>query len=277
MTTRPAPVPVDLDGVETTMLMPLWARAQETRSAAPLVRDEKAVEIVERLDYDFSVFGTDWKNEVVMRATIAVGTELLDAAVRDFLARHPGGVVVNLGAGLDARFERVDDGRVRWFDLDLPRAIAFRRRFFAETDRRRFLARSFLDLAWIDEIAAEGAPVLLVAEGLLVYFPEAEVRGFLTGVAARLPGAEALVACVDPTLAFVMNLQAWTRRLEAPFKWGVWDGRDLERLGPGIRFLAQWHHFDHHPERFGPFFFAKLVPALRSWMKIVHLRLGERG
>ena len=37
---------------------------------------------------------------------MAVRTELFDSAVRRFIARHPRGTIVTLGAGLDARFAR---------------------------------------------------------------------------------------------------------------------------------------------------------------------------
>jgi len=35
-----------------------------------------------------------------------------DRFAQDFLSRHPDGVVVHIGCGLDTRFERVDNGRV---------------------------------------------------------------------------------------------------------------------------------------------------------------------
>ena len=48
---------------------------------------------------------------------------------RVFLASHPDAVVVHIGCGLDSRFERVDNGRVEWYDLDLPEVIELRRTF----------------------------------------------------------------------------------------------------------------------------------------------------
>lgn len=47
-------------------------------------------------------------------------TVILDTWVRDFLAGHPAGTVVDIGTGLNSRFERVDNGQVHWIDLDLP-------------------------------------------------------------------------------------------------------------------------------------------------------------
>lgn len=38
---------------------------------------------------------------------------------------HPEGLVVNLGAGLDTRFYRLDNGTITWIDIDLPEVVAF--------------------------------------------------------------------------------------------------------------------------------------------------------
>jgi len=46
-----------------------------------------------------------------------------DRFARNFLDKNPTATVVYIGCGLDARFQRLDNGKVRWFDLDLPDVI----------------------------------------------------------------------------------------------------------------------------------------------------------
>ena len=47
---------------------------------------------------------------------------------RHFIAEHPDAVVVQIGAGLDARYERLGKPRsTAWYDLDLPEVIEVRR------------------------------------------------------------------------------------------------------------------------------------------------------
>ena len=101
-----------------------------------------------------------------------------DRDVVEFLSREPDGIVVNLGCGLNDRRRRCDNGRARWFDLDLPEVIALRRRFLAETDRMRFIAASVLDSTWLDELpSGPGHKFLFVAEGLFMYLqPEVFAR-----------------------------------------------------------------------------------------------------
>jgi O-methyltransferase involved in polyketide biosynthesis len=70
--------------------------------------------------------------------------------VREFLARHPSGTVIELGTGLNSRFERTGNGSAHWIDLDLPDTIELRRRFFADTDRRQMaVVRAQLVSGWV--------------------------------------------------------------------------------------------------------------------------------
>ena len=120
---------VELGQVQETLFIPLAGRARETRRRRPILRDPKAVEILESVAFDrikYSHIG-GW--------TTVIRTACFDLWVRQFLAEHPDGTVVELGTGLNTRFERVDNGTVHWVDLDLPDTIALRRRFFTDTDR----------------------------------------------------------------------------------------------------------------------------------------------
>jgi O-methyltransferase involved in polyketide biosynthesis len=68
-----------------------------------------------------------------MRFMVVSRTMIFDWWIRQFLADHPNRTVVELGTGLNTRFERTDNGSVHWIDLDLPDTIELRRRFFADT------------------------------------------------------------------------------------------------------------------------------------------------
>ncbi|MCD7998782.1 MAG: class I SAM-dependent methyltransferase [Clostridiales bacterium] len=82
---------------------------------------------------------------------------------------------MNLGSGLDARFFRVDNGRILWFDIDLPDAMAVRQRFFKEDKRVRQIASSILEPQWTERIP-KGRPLLFLIEGVLMYFTEEQVK-----------------------------------------------------------------------------------------------------
>jgi hypothetical protein len=149
----------ELGLVQQTLFFPLLARAQETESRRPLLRDPKAVELVRAIDFDPATF-----NQSVARFMVVIRTMILDSWIRRFLAEHPNGTVVELGTGLNTRFERTDNGSVHWIDLDLPDTIELRRRFFHDTGRRRMLAASLLDEDWLAEVEGLPGPYFFVSD-----------------------------------------------------------------------------------------------------------------
>ena len=103
-----------LTGVPETMLIPPTARYVNARRKNVIISDPKTIEILARIEYDFS-----GKKEVSVgsRIGVAIRTEILDEETNRFLSKNPDTVVVNLGCGLDTRFERLDNGTARWFEL----------------------------------------------------------------------------------------------------------------------------------------------------------------
>jgi len=143
--------------------------------------DPRAIEVADRLQYDFAdaASGASWH---------AVRVATFDQAVRRFLGRHPAGTVVALGEGLETQFWRVDNGRVRWLTVDLPGTLDLRRQVLPDGPRQRSVAGSALDLSWADELDP-AEPVLVTAQGLLVYFTRDEVHQLIASMAERLPRA----------------------------------------------------------------------------------------
>jgi O-methyltransferase involved in polyketide biosynthesis len=168
------------------MLWTLYYRATEARRPDAVIRDPKAVELVDAIDYPFEErFGraVEWQAQWQ-----GLRARRFDTEVRRFLRDHPGGTVVALGEGLETQFWRVDDGRVRWLTVDLPESADVRTLLLPpESDRRRVFAGSALDEAWMDEVDPS-AGVLITAQGLLMYLQPEESRGLIASCARRFPG-----------------------------------------------------------------------------------------
>ncbi|MFE8015650.1 class I SAM-dependent methyltransferase [Streptomyces antibioticus] len=225
----PAKHAPELGQIQETLLIPLYARAVETRKRRPMLRDPRAVEMVESLDYDFSRF--DGARSLV---GANLRTLLFDHWVRDFLTRHPAGTVVEIGTGLNTRFERLDNGRVHWFDLDLPDAVALRRRFFEDGPRRRMLAASVTDPAWTEAVRSSPGPYFLVAEAVLIYLEEDAVRSVFDLVADRLPGARLALETAGARMVGSQDRHDVLAGMAARMRWQCDDPADVEAWRPGI-------------------------------------------
>lgn len=264
-----------LGDVQETLLIPLYFRARETARPDAIVRDPEAVRIVNDIDYDFGRFEAAW----VVGLDCIIRSEIFDEQVRAFIERHPDAVIVNLGAGLDARFHRLDNGRIRWIDLDLPDAIALRDRFLPAGERVRHLAMSMFDPAWLEEVAAPpGTPVLLIAEGLFCYCDEADIRGLLAAVAARWPGARVLFQSISPRYVGREAEIAAVNLTRAKIRWGIWSGREVAAWDPAWRLVGEWALIDRHRRRWRHLRWLSLLPwvrhDLRTTMKISLIELG---
>jgi O-methyltransferase involved in polyketide biosynthesis len=221
-----AKVEVALGSAQETLLVPLYGRAQLTQQGSTLITDPKAVEMVEAIDYDFARFdGSMSLIGSVLR------TRIVDHWVARWLDAHPAGTVVEVGAGLNTRYERLDNGRARWFELDLPDTMALRRRFFADTERRTTLAASVLDDGWADTVAATPGPWLFAAEAVLIYLPEPDVRRVVARLARRFPGS---LLAVDTWSSWMRDHQDSNdaiSQMDAAFAWFCDDIRDLAQPG----------------------------------------------
>jgi O-methyltransferase involved in polyketide biosynthesis len=183
------PIAVDLSGVPETLLGNLGRRAAAARVGA--LQDPMAIQVIDRLDYDFANVARGARLHAVRVATF-------DEAVVHFLVAHPAATVVALGEGLETQFWRVDNGQVRWLTVDLPETMELRHQLLQDGPRQSSHRGSALDLTWLDELGPAG-PILATAQGLLPYFQRDQVHGLIAGIAQRLPGA-ALLFDVVPTV-----------------------------------------------------------------------------
>ena len=267
---------IDLGDVQETLLIPLYFRAVESAKDESLFCDEVARDILPKLNYDFSGFDKAWalRNDVVVR------TLIFDELVTEFIARHPNARVINLGAGLDARFWRLDNGQVDWYDLDMPDSIELRRRFLEPGERNHVIAKSMFDTSWFDDVGDEG-PTLVVAEALFFYFEEPQIKELFVGLCQRFPGAEMLFQSVCPAIVGKKNTIPVLRRTRAQLKWGIHGVQDIADWSDHLECLEDWSLVDRCEDRWRWYTHAKSLPIigkfLREVMKINRVRFTSIG
>lgn len=258
-----------LSSIPETMLITLWAKATETIQCGGLIHDEVAKSIMENIDYDFSKFNGSRLSQV----GCCVRAALIDKEVRNFLVTNPDGVVVQLGAGLDGRYQRLGCPDVtHWFDLDLKEVIGLRRKLIPETERNTYLDLSMFDYQWIDRVKSYGKSVLILVEGVLMYFEPAVVRDFFQTVCERFDEA---------TLVFDMLTYFALKRAKhhetvkkmsssVPFLWSELDTRKMESWHSKLHIGREYYMSDYDQGRF------PLVLHLMYLLPYFYKRLNQR-
>ncbi len=254
-----------LGDIQTTALIPLAVKANETLRKNPRISDPKAVEIIKALNIDTRQYDKFMSHEGVIARTI-----MLDRQLKELIRKKPETVVVNIGAGFDNRFSRVDNGKILWFDLDLPDAIEARKKAFGEQDRVTMIAGSALESGWCGEVnkAVEGknAGVVFIAEGLFMYLTLDQIRTLLEILKTNFPKGGMLIAEQNCKLMQKNEKHHDTvKNTNAHFMSGTDSGQEIADLTEGIRLIEE-HSFNEEMRKYSirGKLFAMLLPRVND-------------
>ena len=171
-------------------------------------------------------------------------------------------MVIQLGSGLDARYERLGSPNItHWYDLDLPESIALRKQFFRESPHRSFLAISMFDYSWIDKVLSHNKPVLIIVEGVFMYFERTAIKDFFNEICTRFQ--ETTIIFDMLAFALVGNAKKHDSLGEMPdeqrpeFKWSEKYAEEMEKWNPKIHLENEIFMSDHNQKRY-PFIFRML-------------------
>ena len=264
-----------LSSVYESLLLPLYIRAQETARPDAILKDDWAVELIGKLNLEGTQFTQAQVSEEV-QVSILLRNRHFDQLTQDFLSHYDDARVVYLGCGLDARFERVDNQKVEWFDLDLPEVIQLRQELMGvESCRYHLLGCSVLDHAWMDQASdPHPLPTLFMAEGLFMFFTQSQVNQLVLAIKARFPNSELIFDAFSPFYAWGNNRRVARTNIGAKANWALKDPRLLEYWADGIHLVSTWYPFLQVEPRLAHIRWARFLPFLAKTTGIFHYRLG---
>lgn len=207
------------------------------RTVSNLYRDETAVCLIDRIDYDFSQAEKNSRSLMQRFGALEVAMRQNDLAweVRDYLKTHPNAAVVNLGCGLDNTGRACDNGRCKIYNLDFPDVIALRQQLLPAGDREQNIPCDLKDTAWFSKIDASRGAVFF-ASGVFYYFLTQQVRELVRGMADAFPGSVLVFDAANRT-AVKMIAKTWLKTAkikdvgayfavsDAAKEIGTWDSR----------------------------------------------------
>ncbi len=160
--------------VEDTLFVPMLGRIYASDHCPQILYDKKVLELKNKLPSDLIEQKKQTQYTLLASASRSAN---MDRFIRSFLERRPNGVIVQLGCGLETTYYRCDNGKTRWYAVDLPHVIDYRRELLPESERETYFAGDAFSEDWIRQVRTEfpDAPILVTAGGLLHYFEENEV------------------------------------------------------------------------------------------------------
>jgi O-methyltransferase involved in polyketide biosynthesis len=267
---------IEKNPIFESLFMPLYFKAVETQSNNPLIVDHKAVELLGLLDYDFAYIG---KQNKAVQFHVSVRTKILDEQVTKFINEAISPIIiVNLGSGLDTRYSRISSQHVKcWYDIDLPEVIEFRNNFFEDTESFKSIGKSVLDFSWINDIEKDQADtVLFIAEGLLMYFNESDIKEIFNQINQNF--SSAMMLCeVFHTKLLEFQLKNKKNNKDLSFSWGISDTEELESMHADITIENEWRVNEYHKnkQRLLIRILGMILPEFKNLIKIIKLRFNE--
>lgn len=238
-----------LSNISETMLITVWARAVETERQWGLLSDPVAIDVVNQIDYDFNSF----ESAKMSQAGCCIRSRQIDNMTLAFIDQYPDAVVIQLGAGLDTRYQRLHCPDItHWYDLDLDEVIAIRQRLCPNHEKNTLLALSMFDETWIDTVQKHDKPVLIILEGVLMYFDEVQVKAFFNLLCQRFEKTTVLM----DMLAYLIKGRAKHHDAvkktgqKVEFKWSLINSNDLEQWHDKIHVAEEQYMSDYADKRF---------------------------
>lgn len=260
---------ISAEGIPEVMLQALRGRARESKREGHFLYDEKAVQVVEALDYDFSEMD---RYAVMGRGSIAKAL-LLDRLVGDYIEQNPDAVIVDIACGIDTRFYRVDNGRISWYNMDLPETIEARDRLLGSHERVFDISKSVLDESWAEEIEASG-PVLFLVEGFTMYSSKQDVQKIFKIIRTHFKQADVLMEIMSPKVA-KKAVDAATGKKK--YTWGVKNGKTLQSYTTGFRAERDVSLLDELKKMYSSYRFYQFIPGFQKMsnrIAVLHLENG---
>jgi len=247
----------NLSIVSETALFTLRSRIIESRKANPVITDPVGMELLERIEnqaHEGSVKSAlQRKLPVSLTNPLAIRARKYDSFAKEFIKSHPEGLIVNLGAGFDTRYWRLNNEGIKYFEVDLPEVIEAKKALIGDLIKYKMLSVSVLEEDWIKHISSlQTSNILFMAEGLFMYLPEKEVIRTFTRMSETFSNSKIIFETVNKkyTRGFWKKMveQKMKKRMGSTagssYNYGVKNAKEIESYHQDIKVTEEWSYFD---------------------------------
>lgn len=279
---------ININDVSETAFLTLQAHAFDAQSKDPILSDFSSVKSMEILNTALSDSEKLFHKKLIRgkidkkaAVHIVIRAKKYDQYITEFIREHPEAAIINIGCGLDDRFQRIDNGKIEFFDLDLPDIINIKKQIFKETDRYHFIDQSVLDFSWMKQV--EQKELLFIAEGVFMYLQEKDVKSLFLELQRNFSGSEIVCEVFNSLWLKDSWKKMMKRKLQreldlgedAMFHFGIRNSHEIESWSAGLELLGDWSYFDSDEKKLGFMRVFRKLKFFRYTQWTVHYKLGN--
>lgn len=254
-----------LIGVENTLFIPLLVKAKEYTRKNAILRDEGAYELAKRLELNEKDFQINKYSAV----STLYRAKKFDTYAVEYMAQYPEGTIFEIGCGLDNRFRRIDNGKIKYVNIDLPEVIELRNKVIPKASRS-LNSSSPIELFEYQQYISKKEPALIISEGVFPYFDKEMISKIYNNMKSNLGS---FVLCFDVVHEYIIKKQSFKAldRNNVRMKWGIINRMSINELMPELEIFEEWRYYDKLQIRNGFSMAFKFVPFLNNLFKLYKL------
>lgn len=219
---------INLSSTASTLLITLYSRAAMSKRRM-ILSDTKAEEIIAISGYDEKKLKVSKK----LQALLTLRAYVIDEHTKQFIERYDGKCnIIQLGCGLDSRYIRINDNRIKWYDLDLYGTMEMRKKYYKNSLNYKMITSNVCNLTWFKEIENPSLPTLIIGEGLFMYLTKEENKNVLNALANKFSNCEIIMDVFNTPSVKFSRFAPSLRRVNANLKWGYNNYKTIEDMTP---------------------------------------------
>lgn len=174
-----------MNEVNKTLYIPLYGKAKASKLGI-IIKDIKAEEI-----WDSSGFKISGKMKSKWLAyNMAMRSRVFDDFVKENIDDNT--LIIHLGSGLDARYERIGNKEIKWIDIDFEDVINERKKYYQKSDKYQMLGFDITDTAKLEKLP-DATKILVVMEGVSMYFSSEKLLVIFKTLANKYPDVKIII------------------------------------------------------------------------------------
>lgn len=230
---------INLSSTASTLLITLYSRASMSKQNM-ILEDKKAEEIISLAGYDEKKLKVSLK----LQALLTLRAYIMDEYTKEFINKYNGECnIIQLGCGLDSRYIRMNDNRIKWYDLDLYGTMIMRKKYYKNSLNYKMIISNVCNLNWINEIDDLNKPTLIIGEGLFMYLNKEENELVLNEICKRFKNCEVIMDVFNTHAVRFSRFAPSLRRVNANLRFGFNNHKVIESMCP-LKYITAKYYYD---------------------------------